>query len=291
MVVMMVVGCGVAQGGISGQLSAERLYDDFDAKVIRSDAIELEPSFVLWSDGAAKRRWLVLPPGTQIDSSDMDRWQLPVGAKLFKEFSLGGDRIETRVVERVSNEDFRFAPFVWLPDQSDAVLAPDGATDVNGTAYNVPSSSDCVTCHQGETGRMLGVSAVQLGAMLDRLPLSKRPDRPIAIPEPALGVLHANCGHCHNPLGVAPMQTLRFSTADVGLPLEQTAPYQTTIGVALTDWTDQGFESRIVPGDPDGSAIFYRMSQRGSGDQMPPLGTERADDAGRAIVRDWIENL
>ncbi|MBA2539274.1 MAG: hypothetical protein H0V17_06550 [Deltaproteobacteria bacterium] len=295
LVVMVGGGCGFDQqgGGVEGQLSAEALYDDLEAKLVRPDALELSPRFVLWSDGATKRRWLVVPPGTEIDSSDMDHWQLPIGAKLFKEFAVDGQRIETRMVERVSAapDGFRFAPFVWLPDQSDAVLAPDGATEVNGTPYNVPSASDCITCHQGEPGRMLGVSAVQLGGMIDELPLSTRPDRAFSVPEPALGILHVNCGHCHNPLGTAPMQTLRFSTTDAGLPIEATAPYQTTVGVALSEWSGQGFDRRVVPGDPDGSAIFYRMSQRGSGDQMPPLGTERADDGGRAIVRDWIERL
>ena len=47
------------------------------------------PRFALWADGATKRRWIYLPPGTQIDTTDMDHWEFPVGTKLWKEFTRG----------------------------------------------------------------------------------------------------------------------------------------------------------------------------------------------------------
>ena len=48
-----------------------------------------EPQHPLWSDGASKRRWIRLPPGTAIDARDPDRWRFPRGTKLWKEFSHG----------------------------------------------------------------------------------------------------------------------------------------------------------------------------------------------------------
>ena len=54
---------------------------------------------------------------------------------------------------------------------------------------------------------------------------------------------------------------------------------------------NHGFTERVVAGDPDASAIFHRMSQRAINVQMPPLGTEKADDAGVALVKGWIESL
>lgn len=283
--------CGGVEQGIDGRLSAEGLYEDIATKRVASGAQPLSPRFTLWSDGAAKQRWLMLPAGSEIDSSDMDHWVLPVGTKLFKEFAVGGKRIETRMIERVTEAEYTFGAYIWLPDESDAVIAPEGARDVNGTGYDVPAEVDCVGCHRSEPGRSLGVSAIQLSAMLDELPLSRPANRAFEVPDPALGVLHANCGHCHNPDGDAPMQTLRFSVADADLPIEQTALYRTTVGVPLTDWADHGFTTRIVPGDPDGSAIDFRMAQRGTPDQMPPIGSELAYQEGRAIVRAWIEQL
>jgi len=41
---------------------------------IASDAIEYQPRFELWANGATKRRWIQLPAGAKIDTSDMDHW-------------------------------------------------------------------------------------------------------------------------------------------------------------------------------------------------------------------------
>ena len=62
--------------------------------------LAFSPQYPLWSDGAAKRRWISLPPGTAIDASRPDAWEFPRGTRLWKEFSL--DRpVETRFIERL----------------------------------------------------------------------------------------------------------------------------------------------------------------------------------------------
>jgi len=293
LVVMVVVaGCTDAPAP-DGRLSSEGLYADLAAKTISKDAIELRPAYPLWSDGAEKRRWIMLPPNTTIDTSDMDHWQVPIGTKLFKEFALGGRRIETRMIERVGATDYRFSPFVWCPDEAEAMLTMDGATDVLNTGHDVPSGETCESCHRGEPGTVLGVSAVQLSAMLDELPLSQPPLRTFPIANPVLGMLHANCGHCHSDGGIAAVidLRLRLSIHDAGLPQEQTAPYLSMVGVPLTNWRADGITERVVPGDPAASGLYYRMSQRGTGAQMPPLATEVTDDVARRQLWDWIARL
>ena len=42
----------------------------------------ISPRYPLWSDGAEKQRYLSLPPGTQIDTSNMDDWKFPVGTRV-----------------------------------------------------------------------------------------------------------------------------------------------------------------------------------------------------------------
>ena len=54
------------------RLSETGLYADFAAKVIGPEATLFAPTHKLWSDGATKRRWVRLPPGTRIDTSNMD---------------------------------------------------------------------------------------------------------------------------------------------------------------------------------------------------------------------------
>ena len=196
-VVVMVAACGVdgAGQGIEGQLSAEGLYSDIARKDVVPDARELTPAYPLWSDGAVKRRWMILPEGTELDTTNMDHWQMPVGGKLFKEFVVGGRRVETRMIERRGSEEFRFAPFVWFPDESDAVLAEAGAIDVDDTGYDVPSSDDCVMCHRGEPGRMLGVSAVQLSAQPFGYVAHEVPDHALALRRIACRRLVLRRGH------------------------------------------------------------------------------------------------
>src|SRR5688572_2248112 len=45
-----------------------------------------EPGHELWSDAAEKKRWIALPEGEAIDTSDMDYWDYPIGTRLWKEF-------------------------------------------------------------------------------------------------------------------------------------------------------------------------------------------------------------
>lgn len=247
-----------------------------------------EPAYPLWSDGAAKRRWMVLPPGGTIDKSDPDHWVFPVGTRFFKEFSKDGKRLETRLIERVDDTgdddiDYWTGAFVWLDDESDAIFAEDGAENVRGTQHDVPSATRCRTCHGGEPGFVLSVSAIQSG---------EHPPPGDATTRAALGYLHANCGHCHDPMGSARPDVdlfLRLSVDD--LTVEDTDAWQTAVGVELQAFTGAGFTHRIVPGDAAASAVVFRMGQRGDDDQMPPIATELVDESGVSAVEAWIDLL
>lgn len=281
-------------------LSQTGLYRDLHAKQLAPDLIEFEPAYALWSDGAKKRRWLRLPQGTRIDSSDMDHWQFPVGSMLFKEFSLAGKRIETRVIARTgaSPSDYFMGAFVWNDDESDARFTPLGLRDARGTEHDVPRLKNCFTCHNGDSGRVLGFSAVQrpVPALLPQL-LNMPPDETFHVPgdevtAAALGYLHANCGHCHNPGGAARPDTdmdLRLAVAD-DTP-EHTNTHRTTVGRALQYFQDTTLVTRVVPGDADRSGLLFRMTQRGPRTQMPALGSEIIDPDGIERVRRWIDAL
>ena len=283
---------------LPARLSQTGLYADIRAKTIAPDMIEFTPANVLWSDGAEKHRWYKLPPGTMIDSSDMDHWQFPVGTKLFKEFAREGKRLETRLIWRVADtgdreRDLLVGSYVWNDAETDAVFAKEGATNVRGTDHDVPSAETCWRCHIGEPGGVLGFSALQLGDV-SALPLSAPPPAgtTYGAPVPALGYLHANCGHCHNPNGGAWVDSHMILRLDVGeRDAATTQIVQTTVGVELEQWIDRGYTYRIVAGDPDQSALFYRITQRTMQVQMPPLATEHTDDTAIALLRSWIESL
>lgn len=279
-------------------LSETGLYSDFAGRIVADGTREFAPANVLWSDAAVKKRWIQLPDGAQIDSSDMDHWLFPVGTKWFKEFSLGGKRLETRMIWRVADtgdkeRDTLFGAYVWDDTESEATFAKDGAMNVRGTDHDAPSADMCWRCHVGEAGRALGFSALQLGDV-SQLPLSHPPPAGTvyAAPNAAEGYLHANCGHCHNPAGGAWTNSNMILRLDVAEHDPMTTKLaQSTIGVDVQQWLGHGYTKRIVAGDPMNSAVFARMSQRGMNLQMPPIATEFVDPDGVELLRTWITAL
>jgi hypothetical protein len=280
---------------------------------VAAGILAFEPTHKLWSDAAEKRRWVRLPPGTQIDTSEMDHWVFPVGTKLWKEFSRDGVLLETRLIERydVGPDDYWMGAFVWSADQSDAVLAVDGQSDINGTSHDAPAQKICGACHRGDTGRVLGLSAIQTsrpqeapGALtlrhLASLGLLSHPpgggeDFPVPgdpLTVAALGYLHANCGSCHNQNGTAWPDTqmvlrLRVEERDAaGAELTRSV-----VGQPLQYWRGGVITLRVAPGDPTASAVLARMQTRLPKEQMPPLATELVDFEGVEIVRRWIAGL
>lgn len=292
------------------RLSETGLYADIASKALSPDLLAFEPTHFLWSDASEKRRWLRLPAGTRIDTSDMDNWQLPVGTQVFKEFSLGGVLLETRLIERFGPgpTDYWMGSFVWTADASDAVFAPDGSQNVVGTAHDVPSTRQCQECHFGEAGRLLGFTAVQLsgdrpGATLQSLAtsgaLSDPPPAGVSYPVPgdpvtaaALGYLHANCASCHSATGAAfGLNSLDLRVGTAQRTVEETGAWRTAVGQPLQLPFDPAIVFRIRPGFPEESGVYRLMATRAVGLQMPPIATELVDPAGVALVEEWIRSL
>jgi hypothetical protein len=279
------------------RLSQLGLYADIGQKELAPDLIAYEPRYPLWSDGAEKRRWLRLPPGTQIDVSDPDHYQFPVGTVFFKEFARDGKRLETRVIARTgaSPDETFMGTFLWQDDEQDALLVREGRPDVRGTDHDLPTQKNCRTCHNGEPGRVLGFSAVQapeVDAALFSAPVVNYTVPGDADTARALGYLHANCGLCHNPNGSARNKTaldLRLSLTDV--TPSATSIERATLGVLLDNFSATALRWRVAPGEPEQSALLERMRLRGEEGAMPPIGSEHSDPRGIEAVATWIAGL
>ena len=133
------------------------------------------PQYPLWSDGAAKRRWIRLPEGAAIDARDLSRWDFPIGTRFWKEFSFDGRKVETRFLWRVSQEQWVFASYAWNEAQTEASLAPEtGIPNVSevapfdvaqgrpGKRHSIPSVADCRACHDSARTEILGFDALNL---------------------------------------------------------------------------------------------------------------------------------
>jgi hypothetical protein len=286
-------------------LSQAGLYSDFAARTIAPGLIEFTPAFPLWSDALVKRRWIRLPPGGQIDTTDMDHWIFPIGTQFWKEFALAnGTILETRLIERVGDADYRFGAYVWNDGQTEAVYMTGGVMNVLGTDHDVPTASECVNCHKGENGRILGFSAIQVtpapqGVTFTTPPRAQGYKPAWTIP---LAYLHANCGNCHNPNGSAASATsmlLRIGVAEVDGDPTATAMYANIVGAPTDNFhknEDCGVGGlkwqRIMPMNLACSAIYVRMMARGmNSGQMPPIATKHPDMTAVDAVAAWIGTL
>jgi hypothetical protein len=303
------------------------LYADFATLQVDPTHLAFAPQYPLWSDEAAKRRWISLPPGTAIDGSNPDAWIFPAGTRFWKEFSFNGQRVETRYLERRADGQWLYAAYAWSPDGREAQLVPArgkrGAYPLaSGRSHTIPGVTDCKACHQGSPSEVLGFSTLQLSPERDPgAPHAElRPDPGVdlrylvdkgllvGLPEAlleaapqiaaassteraALGYMHANCGHCHNDQG---------SLQNIGLFLRHgvrtsgNSALATTVGHPVKKPAPgQSADAvlRVEPGHPERSGLMQRVSSRYPALQMPPLGTELLDDEAVSLLYRWIAEM
>lgn len=280
-----------------------------DPQAAADGMIPYEVNVPFWSDGAEKSRYLALPDGAAIDIDADGDWQLPVGTVLMKHFRRGGRLIESRLLMH-HGDGWAGYSYEWNADQTDATLLGIGKTKMlDDGLYTFPSRAACLYCHNSSAGYSLGLTTAQLNR-LEYYPSSQRlaPQlrtfeavglfAPLSAPAPALpslddqtqsldlrarAYLDVNCSYCHRPNGPTPVtMDLRF-----GVPFEDTG----TCAV-LPQRDDFGLyeAARIAPGSPGSSIVSYRIHAEDAA-QMPPLGRNRHDPNGAALVDAWIASL
>lgn len=243
--------------------------------------------------------------------------------------SPGGDikRLETRVLVR--NEEGSYGvSYRWNDEGTEATLADiSGETfpvtfrnaldELETFEWEVPSRAACSTCHTAGAGhglsfntRQLNLAAVISGqsgnqiSLLDdagllegmtdevgTLPRHLRPDEVSENLEARVrSYLAVNCAYCHQPDGGAPNSW----DAREHLTLEETRMlYGEPLSEATPDLTDH----IIRPGDKLNSSIWNKINARDqiNGEfqgysQMPPLASNRFDEEGIELIREWIDN-
>lgn len=310
-------GCNTGAQGEPTELRCTGLYADWATKTVAANVRPYDPGLHLWSDGAGKTRWIYLPPGTKIDSSNMDQWIFPAGTKLWKEFALGGTRIETRLIWKRPSGSWYFTTYRWSADGATSTSElTSGQTDVGGDGYEIPTQSNCYDCHGGRFDAVLGFEAVALsspqaaGVTMATLTagnlLTDPPATPIVIPgdaatAAALGYLHVNCGtSCHNrdtgEAGYTGFLT-RLDVATLTSP-QATDTYATGVGQQSYFTPPSVAQPQLfTPCDPTRSAAYYRLSHRdgvdgtAGGTQMPPIVSHQVDTAGAAAVAAWLQGF
>ena len=314
-------------------LSATGCFTDVAAGAPAADLIPYGVNSPLWTDGAAKARYLVLPPEEIVTRLPDGTLDFPVGTVLIKEFGMLMDerrphtfrRLEVRFIVRGAT-DWGFFTYRFDEDGQEAQLLSAGASEDlrvrrdgewQAFPYIYPSRTECVTCHSNATERSLGFRIDQLNGLYNYtgvienqlvalnsvgvftgldIPSGEQldPSDYPALVDPkdegqpaearARSYLHANCSHCHRPLG----------QSSPGLSLDMRIE-RTLAETHLCDEA-QFFAPpgtlRIHPGDPDASFVVQRMESTDSFRRMPPLGRTLPDYSGGVrAVRLWAAGL
>jgi uncharacterized repeat protein (TIGR03806 family) len=277
----------------------------------------------LWSDGAAKRRWIALPGDARIGFAPTGEWTFPVGTVFVKHFEIGGRRLETRLLRVDETGNGYGVTYRWRGDGQDAELLADGLTEEvsvptaagsKAVKWSYPSRNDCLSCHTAVAGFVLGVKTRQLNGPFPypatgvtdnqlrtwgHLGMFRAPpregdigrlDRLVAAGDRAApperrvrSYLDANCAHCHRPGGARGLFDARYDTPLAGQGLVNGEVAAADLGVR---------DPKVVcPGSLERSMVYERMNRRRDVFNMPPLGTNQVDQAAAAVVAAWINEL
>ena len=214
--------------------------------------------------------------------------------------------------------------YVWNEDQSDAILLGKEGGDiefkvkdaaVEGGEYvqrwHFPSRAECTLCHTMASRYVLGINTLQMNKDHDyngivanqidtfnhigiftkklektaksfpRIVDHRNNEEPTHLR--ARSYLMSNCSHCHRRWG--------GGNAEFSLLANKTLEEAAVIGVTPGQGT---FKLRdpalIVPGEPERSLIYHRMTLEGLG-RMPHVAANIKDDPAVELVRRWIQGL
>ena len=173
------------------KLSDSGLFESVKEHRLKPGAIPYSVNAPLWSDGAFKVRWIVIPAseGTEkgqptIKLADYKGWDFPEETVIVKSFALETEAgnsasrrwIETRFLTKQQGEWAGYS-YRWNDDQTDATLVTaDGADDVfpvqtadgiREQKWHYPSRTECMVCHSRAAGFTLGLSTGQMDKIHD----------------------------------------------------------------------------------------------------------------------------
>jgi hypothetical protein len=167
------------------KLSESGLFRSVKGHIVDPALIPYSVNAVLWSDGAAKERWLGIPGDGKIEYRTSRGWEFPDETVIVKSFYLETEAgnpqsrrwIETRFLTRQAAEWFGYS-YAWNEEQTEGHLVeskgmdreftlsvpksaeyPDG---VKKQLWHYPSRTECMVCHSRAANWVLGLSELQM---------------------------------------------------------------------------------------------------------------------------------
>ncbi len=264
-------------------------------------------------DTVYKERSFFLPDGETVFVANSGDWVFPEGSVIAKQFYLGDELFETRLLTR-SSDGWAGWSYRWDDELNDGVRVDisTSTTLSDGTAWIYPDRGQCLHCHTAPTNRTLGPETRQMNGahyysesqrwsnQLDTLraigALRNAPTGDVstieAMPSPtdvdapiedrAKAYLHTNCAQCHQPGGGGyGLADFRYSTPLASMNICNVSAWSSSFGnldAAL-----------LVPGVKEDSLIYERLSRADAHAMHPYRAT--VDVTGRDVVGAWIDSL
>jgi len=311
--------CAIPEDAPPATLADTGCYADVAGHELAPQLIPFEINSPLWSDGALKRRFMLIPDGESIAYTDAGSLTMPVGTLLVKEFWL--ERVaddpstrfpvETRFLVKRCEEGDCLEPwqgysYRWKTDGSEADLIDPGSTDertdwtvtdASGTevihSHIYPARLNCTRCHNAAAGRVLGLQAIQLdrparyGDVVDnQLDTLAAIGVLAGLPSTRPGRLPSSL----DPSFDAQSRSRAYFHTNCA-HCHRPAGERPTIDFRYqTPLAADNICDKLTPGDGTGSLLYTRDSTRGAG-QMPPLATDAVDSYQLDITAAWIDGL
>lgn len=296
-------------------LTETKIWKDLKTATLTDEFIPYEINSPLWSDGAAKKRFISVPPGKQVTTDTDGKLVFPVGTRFVKLFDMpdGSRRLEVRVLV-VGEKTTYGVTYKWnaAGDDGDLVTEPTDET-IGQQSWHFPSFGECWSCHRAEN-RILGFTPMQLNLtradgtkQLDALAaksvfdateisafpagLAKPGDTTKSLEERALAYLAANCAGCHHEGNsfTGGQQTWKaepgVALGDRGLLNAPHHNYPMARALNLTN------APLVDPGNPANSILLGRIKSTDERTRMPPIARHVVDPEGAKLVEDWIASM
>ena len=308
-------------------ISETKIYKSIAAQTLADGFVPYEINSPLWSDGAAKKRFISVPATKQVTMDVDGNLVFPVGTRFVKEFDLPASvnpknqtrHLETRVLV-VGDQTTYGLTYRWnaAGDDGDLVTEPtdqgieDLATGQTRT-WQYPSFGQCWSCHRKEN-RVLGFTASQLNlvradgtgqlaalaaagvfdpAKISSFPagLTKPSDTTAGLEARAIAYLAANCSSCHRA-GNSFLGDGDTWNASPGVPLADrgliNAPHH---NYPMASAVSLGNAPLIAPGNAAGSILLARLKATDERLRMPPIARTLVDPDGALLIEQWISSM
>ena len=281
----------------------------------------------LFIDYAKAQTFVWMPKGSQAKYvNDYSILDFPIGSVLITTHyfdnvlpSRNSQMLETRLLIK-KPEGWVLANYKWNEDQTEAKFTTDshfvGVTfedneQTRTVNYKIPSYDECYTCHN-KYDEILPIGPkpqninsdfafrdgiknqlkkwAEIGYLKNDYPgqitsVVNWEDESQDLSMRVRSYLDINCAHCHSDKGYCEYAPIRFEfnkTEEIS---------NMGVDVVHTFGIDETLSHIVSPGDPEASALFFRISSTLDEFKMPIIGRSLQHKEGVELLEDWIKSL